>query len=332
MKILAPVASASEAKALIAMGASELYCGIQLNNWQRKFGTNVWMNRRGNKNANIQSLNELIRLITVAHEKNVPVFLVLNMPFYSSDQHVVILSLIEDILEHCPLDALIIGDPGLIIAIKKAFPKMEIHASSLAPVLNSASASFYNNLGASRIIFPRYIDLPDLKNIINKIDKKIETEVFILNDGCVFEEGFCNVSHALGGALCHNPLQFYTLVQKQNSRHVNSKKQPFSQHLQNYRKWLWHVRNCNGGSDPKGYPLGMCGLCAIPELINMGVTSLKIVGREASLSKKILSAKLVRKVLDYVESCDKDEISVAKIRSIRGTPKQCSNGYMCYFR
>jgi len=331
MKILAPVASANEAKALITMGASELYCGIQLNNWQRKFGTNVWMNRRGDKNANIQSFNELLKLISVAHEKNVPVFLALNMPFYTTDQHTIILSLIEDIFKHCSLDALIIGDPGLIAATRKAFPNIEIHVSSLAPVLNSASVAFYNNLGASRIIFPRYIDLPDLKNIISKMGSKIETEVFILNDGCVFEEGFCNVSHAFGGALCHNPFQLYELVKKRNIRHSN-KKQPYSQHLQDYRNWLWHVRNCNGGKDPKGYPLGMCGLCSIPELIKLGVVSLKIVGREASLGKKILSVKLVKKVLDYVESCDKNEISIAKIRSIRGTPKQCSTGYMCYFR
>lgn len=328
MKILAPVTSAREATVLIAKGAGELYCGVNPTLWSQNYGKTIWLNRRGPGKANINSLKELVKLTGVAHKQDVPVFLALNQPLYPPEQYPVILSLVKEV-EECGIDAFILGDPGLMMAIKEELPRAVIHVSSLASVLNSASATFFKNLGVSRVIFPRYVDLEEIRAITNKVGPQVEYEVFILNDGCSFEEGFCHVSHAFGGAICHTPWSYKLInTQKENEP---AGKEPFKKHLRDYQEWLWYIRNCNGGSGPKGYPLGMCGLCALPELDSLGVQSLKIVGREAPLEKKIASVNLVRKILNYVEAGESRERVKNKAREIRATPELCS-GYMCYYR
>lgn len=331
MKILAPASSANEAAALITMGAGEIYCGLQLKRWNKRYGSRSWMNRRGQTNASVQGLKELLILCETAHKKNVPVFLTLNMPYYSPEQYAEIVALVKEVMSNCGVDAFIMGDPGLILAVKESCPEAEIHVSSVAPVLNSMAAVFFKNLGASRIIFPRYLSLSDLKTIMKKVGNRMEYEVFVLNDGCVFEEGYCNVSHAFGGSLCNQPWVNYTLIKEGNHGKI-TQQESFNLHFKDYRKWLWFVRNCNGGVSPKGYPLGMCGICAIPEFIDMGVDSLKIVGREAPLTKKTSSVKLVKKAIDYIKSCGDGPVKKTMLQEIRGTNDLCKSTYMCYYR
>ena len=78
-------------------------------------------------------------------------------------------------------------------------------------------------------------------------------------------------------------------------------------------------------------PLGPCGLCAIPELMALGIDSGKIVGREAALFRKIRSVQGVRHVRDVSEA---DSPSAAKAAAVelRGDPRGCSGGYSCYYR
>ncbi|MFZ5643832.1 MAG: peptidase U32 family protein [Bacillota bacterium] len=331
MKILAPVCSAEEATSLISCGAGELYCGLHPEAWKKNDRKEAWVNRRGPGPANIGTLEELKEITGLAHSKGVPVFLTINLPFYPPGQYPDIISLAKNAVLNCGIDALIIGDPGMITAIRDAVPKAVIHISSLAAVLNSSSVSFFRALGASRIIFPRYLSTNNLKAIISETGPGIEYEVFILNDGCVYEEGYCHASHAFGGAFCHHPWQYRpvrTCADKQSHP-----AEPFRKHIEDYNHWLWCIRNCNGAVGPGGFYLGMCGLCAIPDLKTMGIASLKIVGREASLHKKTTSVRLVRKALDLLNSRSYDNSTIRKmIMSIKNTPALCTSGHMCYFR
>ncbi|MFZ5633517.1 MAG: peptidase U32 family protein [Bacillota bacterium] len=330
MKVLAPASSAYEAGALISAGAEELFCGLHPGAWKSRHGGEVWLNRRGPGAANIESMEELKKLAETAHSRGVPVFLTLNLPFYHPDHYPEIISLAGGVIDSRSADALIIGDPGMILAVRESLPDAAIHVSSLAPVLNSSAASFFRVLGAARIIFPRYVDLEDIRVIMDKAGRDMEYEVFILNDGCVFEEGYCLASHAFGGAFCHRPW-FYRLAGEEDGQ-ASTAKEPFWHHLRDYQKWLWCVKNCGGGPGPGGHPLGMCGLCALPELHAMGVASVKIVGREAPLPRKIASVRLVRRVLDCVRAGQDPETVKRQAKKIRSTPHLCASGYMCYFR
>jgi collagenase-like PrtC family protease len=326
LKILAPASSAREAEHLISCGARELYCGLHPGAGAGKSGAE-WINRRGPGPANIGSTEELKRVADFAGARGVPVFLTLNLPFYSPEQYPAIAELAGEAAS-CGITAFIIGDPGLIIALGKDLPGVAIHVSSLAAVLNSASVTFFRDLGASRIIFPRYMGLEELGRIVAKTGPATEYEVFMLNDGCVFEEGYCHASHAFGGAFCHQPWLYRPLSWAEGP----APGQPFQRHLEDHHRWRWFIKNCGGFRDPGGAPLGMCGLCAIPDLQAMGVTSLKIVGREAPLQKKMASVKLIKQVLDMAEAGHDAATVKNRARRLRGVPELCASGYMCYFR
>ncbi len=79
-------------------------------------------------------------------------------------------------------------------------------------------------------------------------------------------------------------------------------------------------------------PLGPCGLCAIPELMDLGIHSGKIVGREANLFRKIRSVQAVRYIRDgYAESGDATAAKSGAVE-LRGDPTGCAAGYSCYYR
>jgi len=328
MKILAPVSKIEEIDVLIKEGANELYCGFTPGDWAERFGKSSSVNRRLPGRASFSSLESFKSLVDVAHNQNVPVFLTVNKAAYSTEQYAEVVSLIKAITEQIGIDALIVADPGLILALRENSFNLPIHASSISSILNSESAKFFKNLGVSRIIFPRYLSIATMEDIIKKTGNDLEYEAFILNDGCVFEEGYCNALHSHGGAFCHNVLWSYKL---------HGCKQPltnedFWAHIAEYRKWLWMgIKNCGDSQTKKEDFFGMCGLCAIPRLENIGVSSLKIVGREAPLKKKESSVRLLKTALGLTKSSDLDNWTKTVI-NMREIEDICLTRYMCYYR
>jgi Collagenase and related proteases len=343
MKILAPVNSVLEAEALVNLGAEELYCGLSPGAWRKGQGQELWLNRREPGKANLESLEELRKLVGVAHRAGSQVFLTLNQPGYAPELYADILTTVRQAQESCSVDAFIVADPGLIRLLKEDLPEIVIHVSSLAAVLNSAAVSFFRQLGVRRIIFPRYVELETMRLMIERGGDHLEYEAFILNDGCVFEEGYCHVSHAFGGAFCHNPAWVYKPIKigqeenddqnRQREKLLRVNKETFREHLEEYRRWLWiGIKNFGEMPGLMGYPLGMCGLCALTQLKEIGVGSLKIVGREASLKKKASSVKLLKKMLDFIEAGYTSEEVRVQAKSLKGAKGLCESGYMCYYR
>ena len=343
MKILAPVNSVHEAEVLVNLGAEELYCGLSQGAWRKSQGQEFWLNRREPGKANVESLEKLKELVVVAHRAGSQVFLTLNQPGYAPELYTDILTTVRQAQEYCGVDAFIVADPGLIRLLKEILPAVVIHVSSLAAVLNSAAVSFFSQMGVKRIIFPRYVEMETMKSIIERDGEHLEYEAFILNDGCVFEEGYCHVSHAFGGAFCHNPAWVYKPIKikeegsdnqnPQRAGRLQVDKETFGEHMEEYRRWLWiGIKNFGGMPSPKGYPLGMCGLCALTQLKEIGVASLKIVGREAPLKKKVASVKLLKGMLDFIEAGPSPEEVRSQAKLVKGVKGLCESGYMCYYR
>ncbi len=343
MNILAPVSSVKEAEQLIAHGADELYCGIglgALKNGPGNTDREIWINRRESGNANIPDLESLSLLVDHAHAQGKKVYLTLNQPGYAQDLYDEILAFVREVKRSCQVDAFIVADPGLIRMLIGKEPDMVIHVSSLAGVLNSSAVLFFKKLGVKRIVFPRYLEAETLKKIMDRAGEDLEYEVFILNDGCMFEESHCHVSHQFGGAFCHNPAWRYKLIPPEEGgiletwklRNLKIAGETFEDNVEEWKRWQWLGIKNGGGYIGAKYPLGMCGLCTLPEYRDMGITSLKIVGREAPLSKKIKSVQLLKKVLDYQrEEHLPDEVR-DYARRTKGARLLCGSGYMCYER
>jgi putative protease len=322
MKIIAPVTTFKEAEMLLHFGADELYCGVNTPEWNEHFGSRCWMNRRDPSQSNIFSWEDIQNVVKLAHENDVPVHLTLNAPFYPRGSVGYLLKLAEKLVSELCIDGFIVSDFNLLMRLSREKLPVRIHLSSLGSCFNSESVEFYLSLGVKRIILPRQLRLSEISHLIAKANPQMEFEVFALNDGCYFEEGFCQTSHTLG-AFC--------LTDWEVSGHGVSQEEVEAR-LKDSRDYLWYQNNCGSTFQADGLPNGPCSLCWFGQFRDWGIKAVKIVGREASFYRKMRSLQLVRAVMDEVRNGASREKIGEYARSVRGTPEYCEKGYMCYFR
>lgn len=331
MRILAPIKSAEEVEMLAANGAEEFYCGILPKNWLNQFSSGVWMNRR-NPLASLPSYEEFAALVERAKKFHISVFVTLNSPYYTNEQLPVILEMVKETHE-LGAGAFIVSDIGLIKAIKEKVPEASIHVSSLATAINKHSVQMFKSMGVKRIVFPRSLSIAEIAELIHYGGRDLEYEVFILNDGCIYEEGNCFTTHNQVGAFCSAENWDYQWFSSKGEKHFSEReRKKLAQQLDHYREFVWFANSCGCSVSEEGLPLGPCGLCALPELARIGVDSLKIVGREASPYRKLASVQIVSSIVRAVrEGLEKEEIVKKAIR-IRKTEELCASGYMCYYK
>lgn len=143
----------------------------------------------------------------------------------------------------------------------------------------------------------------------------LDFEAFLINDGCVFEEGLCATTHAAGT---------FCLADGDGLKCMPARV------LDQYGFWKWIQNNC-GCTTSRGFPLGPCGLCAIPKLQAAGVRYLKVVGREASLERKSASVKLAAVARDIGQNGGDAQSIKEAIIALRGGATLCSESRACYY-
>jgi putative protease len=309
MKILAPLRSVSEVGPLQAAGADEFYCGLAPPGWKKKFGS-AWPNRRHPDSAGVLNEQALREIIKAAG--SMPVHVALNSPHYPPGALEMLAGFGDRLLQDMGVKALIVADMDLLLALLEAGHAAHLHLSSLATSSNAASSRFFKALGISRIILPRHLTLAEIDQCV--IDE-MEFEAFLMNDGCVFEEGLCATTHDAGT---------FCLADGDGLKDMPPGL------LDRYAFWKWTQNNC-GCSTSKGFPLGPCGLCAIPGLQTAGVGSLKVVGREASLERKYASVKLAAMARDIAQNGGSARSIKEATIALRGAASLCHDTHACYY-
>ncbi len=308
MKILAPLRAPEEVGPLLAAGADEFFCGLTPPGWAEHFGQ-AWANRRSHQSAGVRDLDDFARIVALAGGKEVHV--ALNAPFYPPGGVEVMAAFGQELLE-LGAAALIVADLDLLLTLAVAGHGARLHVSSLATCINPEAAAFYRELGVARIILPRHLTLAEIEAAMIP---GMEFEVFLLNDGCVFEEGLCATTHA-AGAFC--------TMDGEGTEGISAET------LERYAFWKWTLNHC-GCRTGNGYPMGPCGMCAIPRLLGSGVTSFKVVGREASLERKVASVRIAARSLRLArEGGGPEEIRQA-VSDLRGWPQMCEGRHLCYY-
>lgn len=309
INILAPLRSVSEVAPLRAAGADEFYCGLTPDGWQQRFGA-AWANRRNPEAAGVRDETTLADIIAAAGP--IPVQVALNSPHYPPGAVEMLVEFGDHLLQDLGVHALIVADMDLLLGLIEAGHAGKLHLSSLATCTNAASSRFFRELGVSRIILPRHLTLAEIDQCV--VDR-VEFETFLINDGCVFEEGLCATTHTAGT---------FCLADGDGLKDMPEGL------LDRYAFWKWTQNNC-GCSTSKGFPLGPCGLCAIPRFQSAGIRSLKVVGREASLDRKFASVKLAAMARDIAQNGgDAESIREATIK-LRGAASLCHESHACYY-
>jgi collagenase-like PrtC family protease len=307
VKILAPLRNSDEVAPLCEAGAHEFYCGLTPPGWEDDFGQ-ASVHRRNGRSAGVPDLADLRRIVALAGSR--PVFATLNAPSYPAGAVPRLVEFGRMLVEDVGIAALIVAEWELLLALCEQGLASRLHLSSLATCRNAGAAAFFRDLGVARVILPRHMTLAEIEETAVP---GLELEVFALNDGCAFEEGTCATTHAFGPYCIDD--------------HIGGKSGRLDER---YAFWKWTLNNC-GCQTSRGFMLGPCGLCALPRLGALGVASLKVVGREASLARKAASVTLAATALLLAgRGARREEIRDA-IVSLRGAPELCANAHLCYY-
>ena len=140
---------------------------------------------------------ELEKAVKIAHGIKKKVFITLNI--IAKDKDFEGLKEYLKFLEKIKVDAVIVADIGILAFIRKNAPKLVVHVSTQANIINSYSANLMVELGAKRLILARELSLEEIKEIRKNVPSNIEIEVFVHGAMCMAYSGRCLLSNYLTG-------------------------------------------------------------------------------------------------------------------------------------
>jgi len=251
-RIKAPVNSYESCKLQIKAGAGEIYVGY-LSDRIKKLSFSGRGKESYNKTKTHVNYDEFKKIVKLAHEHGVIVEFAANMPMIGDDPDGGT-KFQEYFLEYIQgailagVDRLIVGDLGNIIYLRKKGIKLPITASVFLATINSEQGLLLKDLGVDKLCLPHHLTFDEIKSI--KEVTGLDVEIFA-HFGCSFIESTCSLYHHANeeinfGLPCRG---IYYLDKTDESTTI-----------------------LDTGED--------CALCALPEIIDAGVTSIKIVGRE----------------------------------------------------
>ena len=264
IEVLSPAGSYDSFLAAINAGADAIYLGGSA------FGARAFSNNF--------SEEELLRAIDVAHIHDKKVYLTVNTLLKNNEISEQLYNYLKPYYEN-GLDAIIVQDMGVFRFVKEYFPKLHIHASTQMTTTGTLGAKLLKDLGASRIVTSRELNIKEIQDIANNVD--IEIEGFVHGALCYCYSGQCLMSSLIGGrsgnrGRCAQPCRLpYDVIKNESLIGNNSEKYVLS-------------------------PKDMCALSILPQVLDAGVDSLKIEGRMKSSEYTAGVVSLYRK---YVDKC-----------------------------
>lgn len=250
-ELLAPAGSFEKAKVAFMYGADAVYCGT----------ASLSLRSR----AEVDD-NDLEKTIKYAHSIGKKVYATLNI--YAWDTNYEEIEKQVKMLDEVHVDAIIASDGGVIQKIREIAPNIEIHVSTQANVVSYHAAKFWYDNGAKRVILGRETSKDQIQEIMKNKPEDLEVEMFIHGALCWAYSGRCFLSEYLScrsanlGDCSQSCRWAYNMYLEEKNKPGN----------------LMPVETDENGT----YILSSKDLCLIkeiPQIIEMGVDSLKIEGR-----------------------------------------------------
>jgi len=253
LELLAPAGDMERLQMAIAYGADAVYLAGD------QFGMRSFAGNFGEA--------ELLEAAALCKARGVSMHVTLNtMP---RNDEVSSLPGFLELLEASSVSAVIVADVGVLALVKRYAPSLKIHISTQASIVNYEAATAWYDLGASRVILARELSLSEIAGIREKAPKELELEVFAHGAMCVSYSGRCLLSNYMTGrdanrGACAQPCRYeYTLMEeKRPGEHFPVYEDAQGTYIMNSRD--------------------LCMIDHIPDLLSVGVDSLKIEGRAKS--------------------------------------------------
>ena len=268
-ELLAPAGDMEKLRFAVAYGADAVYLS------GRSFGMRA---AAGNFDE-----QELAQAVDYCHEQGVKAFVTVNTMPRPGD--------LPDLPRHLTgidragADAVIVADLGVCELVRQVAPRLRVHVSTQASVVNEAAACAWHRLGASRIVLARELSIEEIAHIRKHTPPELELEVFAHGSMCMAYSGRCVLSNYLTGrdanrGACAQPCRWnYRLVEE---------KRP--------GEYFPVVENENGSTILSAQDL--CTIEHLRELVDAGVDSLKLEGRAKTFYYAAVVTNAYRRALD----------------------------------
>lgn len=241
-EILAPVGDMEMCRAAVHNGADAIYVGFPGFNARGRAIDHTW--------------DDLEAMIAFCHDREVKVFLALNVLLFEKELRELALTL-PRALAAGP-DAFIVQDLGVARLLRFLCAEQAIHASTQMTVTNAEAIELTEDLGLSRYVLGREVSVREMALIRAATEK--ELEVFVHGALCVSYSGQCLTSESFGGRSA-NRGQCAQSCRMEYDLLVDGEKRDLGN-----RRYLVS-------------PKDLCGLDEIPALTGLGIDSFKIEGR-----------------------------------------------------
>lgn len=228
------------------------------------------------------SLSDIKEAVTIAHSLNKKVYVTVNMQFHNDDLNGLDEYLTN--LNEIGVDAIIVSDIAVIEAVNRLKLDLVIHLSTQISTTNYESIKFWEGLGVKRVVLARECSKEDILDIRKHSD--IELETFIHGAMCTSYSGRCVLSN-------------YVTLRDSNRGGCSQ-----------VCRFNFDIEGCPNNFSISTKDLNMIDY--IPEMIDLGITSLKIEGRMRSIYyiatvvnayknivNKYYENKLTKEIIEY---------------------------------
>ncbi|WP_317952863.1 U32 family peptidase [Staphylococcus sp. NWU MK-U1] len=279
-ELLAPAGNLEKLKIAVHYGADAVFLGGQ------EYGLR--------SNADNFTMAEIKEGVEFANQYNAKIYVTTNIIAHDENIKGLENYLIE--LEKTGATGIIVADPLIIETCKQVAPKLEIHLSTQQSLSNTKAVQYWKEEGLDRVVLARETGAMEMKEMKENVD--IEIEAFIHGAMCIAYSGRCTLSNHMTardsnrGGCCQSCRWDYDLLEVDNDGELDLYYQdgdvvPFAM-------------------SPKDLKL----IESIPQMMEIGIDSLKIEGRIKSIHYIATVVSVYRKVIDaYAEDPENFKIN-----------------------
>lgn len=291
-ELLAPAGNLEKLKIAVHYGADAVFLGGQ------EYGLR--------SNADNFTMAEIKEGVEFASQYNAKIYVTTNI--IAHDENIKNLENYLIKLEKTGATGIIVADPLIIETCKQVAPKLEIHLSTQQSLSNTKAVQYWKEEGLDRVVLARETGAMEMKEMKENVD--IEIEAFIHGAMCIAYSGRCTLSNHMTardsnrGGCCQSCRWDYDLLEVDNDGELDLYYQdgdtvPFAM-------------------SPKDLKL----IESIPQMMEIGIDSLKIEGRMKSIHYIATVVSVYRKVIDaYAEDPENFKINPEWLKEL----DKCAN-------
>ena len=300
IELLAPAGSFKKAKIAIMYGADAVYCGT----------SSLSLRTR----ADMEN-SDLIETIKYVHSMGKKIYVTINI--YAWDEKYEEIKELVKILAELKVDGIIVADGGILDIVKEYAPEIEIHMSTQSNIVSMNSSMFWWKNGAKRMIMAREMNKEQLRYILNNKPMGMETEIFVHGAICFAYSGRCFLSDFLScrsanlGDCAQSCRWSYNV-------YVEEKNNPGE---------MMPVEESENGINIFSSK-DLCLIKELPEIIDMGVDSLKIEGR---LKTEYYLATVINAYRNAIDDYKKDPENYDFTKYLTELEKVKTRGYTTFY-